>query len=87
MRMQKKVNVDTRGIDYTNHATKCGSRRFEGRTNRYLEQVRVQGLARAVAGIRRGDPVLDVGCGTGRGLAELFELGFTSLTGLDFTGR
>ena len=79
------AKVDTKTIDYTGYAKHYDDRRFIGRTNAYLERVRMRGLERAVEGLPRGARILDVGCGTGRGLCELHELGFSSLTGLDFT--
>ena len=79
------AKVDTKTIDYTGYAKQYDSRRFHGRANEYFERVRLRGLERAVAGLARGARALDVGCGTGRGLCDMNALGFTSLTGLDFT--
>jgi len=80
-----QAKVDTRGIDYSGYASNYDAARFVGRTNEYLERVRLNALRAATADLSRTERVLDVGCGTGRGLANLHRLGFSRTTGLDFT--
>lgn len=81
-----RAKVDTRTIDYSGYAPNYDAARFEGRTNAYLERIRLNALRAAVSTFSsRSERILDVGCGTGRGLANLGTLGFTNLTGLDYT--
>ena len=79
------AKVDSKTIDYTNYAPDYDGRRFHGRTNHYLERIRMSGLTRAVAGLSRNARVVDVGCGTGRGMCDLRHLGFQSVIGVDYT--
>lgn len=77
--------VDTRQIDYSGYAPTYDEARFHGSRNAYLERIRTRAILNVVE--RRGYErrVLDVGCGTARGLLELGRAGFTNLTGVDFT--
>jgi ubiquinone/menaquinone biosynthesis C-methylase UbiE len=77
--------VDTRQISYTGYVPTYDSTRFEGRRNAYLERIRTRGVLKLVGRHGYDRRVLDVGCGTARGLLELGRAGFTNLTGLDFT--
>jgi len=77
--------VDTRQIDYAGYAPTYDEARFHGRRNAYLEQIRTRGILNMVERRDYQRRVLDVGCGTARGLLELGRAGFTNLTGLDFT--
>lgn len=80
-----RAKVDSRLIDYSGYARRYDQARFAGRTNAYQERIRLNALDRAASGLDRRARILDVGCGTGRGLASLQRLGFTRLTGLDYT--
>ena len=43
-------------------------------------------LGRLPGALKKDDPILDVGCGTGAWLARLHAEGFTDLTGIDRIG-
>jgi ubiquinone/menaquinone biosynthesis C-methylase UbiE len=83
--MQK---VDRTNIPYTGGmAAAYDDRRFHGPINAYLERVRGAAM---LAGVESRDfdrSVLDVGCGTARGLAILREAGFTNLRGLELSAE
>lgn len=78
--------VDQQQIDYTGYSTSYDESRFEGLGNRYLEAVRCAAFSKVMGACDRGDVVLDVGCGTGRGLTYLHAEGFRRVIGVDFTG-
>jgi len=77
--------VDTRQINYAGYAPAYDAQRFAGRRNAYLERIRTNGVLKLVGRCRYDRRVLDVGCGTARGVLELGRAGFTNLTGVDFT--
>jgi ubiquinone/menaquinone biosynthesis C-methylase UbiE len=79
--------VDTRQIDYTGYVPTYDALRFRGSRNAYLERIRTRGILEAVGRHAFDRRVLDVGCGTARGLLELGRAGFTNLTGVDFTAE
>lgn len=79
--------VERRQIDYAGYTPSYDRNRFAGRRNEYLERVRSQALGHALKDSRRDSCVLDVGCGTGRGLLTLSRLGFTRRFGVDFTSE
>lgn len=79
------AKVQARRVDYTNYAKGYDERRFAGQQQSYYEWLRFRALSRALRQISRSATVLDVGCGTGRGLISLQKLGFRSVIGLDFT--
>jgi ubiquinone/menaquinone biosynthesis C-methylase UbiE len=76
--------VQKRRIDYTSYAKEYDEKRFAG-GHAYYEWLRQRALARAMRTIPTTASLLDVGCGTGRGLVSLSEVGFNRVTGLDFT--
>jgi ubiquinone/menaquinone biosynthesis C-methylase UbiE len=77
--------VDRQQIDYTAYAASYDQNRHLGRRNAYLEQVRFLAFSRLVSAVPRDAKIVDVGCGTGRGLGYLAQAGYTDLTGLDYT--
>ena len=77
--------VERRHIDYSGHAKQYDARRFAGEENAYYEWLRLRALGRALSELPRTAAILDVGCGTGRGIASLSELGFANVIGLDLT--
>lgn len=77
--------VDTRQINYAGYAPTYDEARFQGRRNAYLEQIRTKGILNMVERRDYQRRVLDVGCGTSRGVLELGRAGFTNVTGVDFT--
>jgi len=80
----RESKVKTRRIDYTGHARQYDQRRFTGDRS-YYEWLRARALGKALREIPRTASVLDVGCGTGRGILSLSEHGFSNVTGLDLT--
>ena len=72
-------------VDYTGMSVSYDEHRFHGRKNRYLEMIRQRIVLKQVGAGGRDRKVLDVGCGTGRGLGYLVAGGFRDLTGLDYT--
>lgn len=76
--------VERRHIDYSGHAREYDARRFDGELA-YYEWLRLRALDKALAGIPKAASILDVGCGTGRGILSLAELGFKNVTGIDLT--
>jgi len=72
-------------IDYTSHAPAYDERRFIGKGFEYLERNRQNAVLKLLGTHGLDRKVLDVGCGTGRGLCYLAGVGFTSLTGFDYT--
>ena len=86
MTMQTKTpSVERERVDYTGAASSYDEKRFHGRKNRYLESNRRQIVLKQVGYGDTDRKILDVGCGTGRGLSYLVSGGFRNLTGLDFT--
>lgn len=77
--------IDQRQNDYTNHAAGYEQKRFSGRENAYLESLRRRAVLRGLRGCAPTSCILDVGCGTGRGLQYLTSAGFERVTGLDYT--
>ncbi len=77
--------VDRQHNDYTGQVASYEAKRFEGRHNQYLEILRCRAVRKAFAGLPRDALVLDVGCGTGRGIRYLASEGFYRITGLDYT--
>lgn len=77
--------VDRRQIDYTRHAANYNQQRFQGSANEYLERIRRIALLKAIGPVDRGANVLDVGCGTGRGVLALNSAGFHKIVGVDLT--
>ena len=83
--MDKPVQIKQERIDYTSHAAAYDERRLIGKGFEYLERNRRNAVVKLL-GIHDLDrEVLDVGCGTGRGLCYLAATGFTKLTGFDYT--
>ena len=76
--------VDRRQIDYSGHARQYDKLRFAGELA-YYEWLRLRSLERALERIPKSASILDVGCGTGRGIVSLHELGYRNVVGLDFT--
>jgi ubiquinone/menaquinone biosynthesis C-methylase UbiE len=77
--------IDTRQIDYTGLSAGYDEARFVGPVNVYLERIYTNAILRSV-GLHDFDRrILDVGCGTARGLVELARRGFSNLAGLDYT--
>lgn len=76
---------DRTQVDYTGAAWNYDEERFHGKKNNYLEMIRRRVVLKQVKAVESDMKVLDVGCGTGRGLGYLVSGGFQNLTGLDFT--
>jgi len=83
--MPQQRKVDTQQIDYSAHAPSYDEARFAGDANAYLEQLRRRTVHKLLGPARDNVRVLDVGCGTGRGLGYLESAGFRRVVGLDFT--
>lgn len=77
--------IDLKRNDYTGHAQRYDQKRFAGRENEYLELLRRRAVLKAFAGCKEEGTVLDVGCGTGRGLAYLATGKWQGMIGLDYT--
>lgn len=77
--------IDLKQNDYTSHADVYEHNRFSGRQNQYLEMLRRRAVLRGFETCTERDALLDVGCGTGRGLSYHESLGWRQLCGLDFT--
>ena len=84
VKVPRKPKVESRQIDYTPYARDYDQRRFAGELT-YYEWLRQQALGHVLRSIPRNSSILDVGCGTGRGILTLAQLGFQNVTGLDFT--
>ena len=78
-----KINL--RQNDYTSHSTTYEQKRFAGRSNEYLEMLRQRAVLKGIGNRPLHSRILDVGCGTGRGLRYLAAAGFRHITGLDYT--
>jgi ubiquinone/menaquinone biosynthesis C-methylase UbiE len=76
--------VDRERIDYTSHLA-AYDERFRHRVTGYKERLRRRSVLKAVGSMPRNARILDVGCGTGRGLWYLLSAGFYRLTGVDYT--
>lgn len=85
MEVVEQNKVDRQQIDYTAYAASYDRNRHEGRRNAYLEEVRFLAFSRLLQAIPADAQILDVGCGTGRGLGYLAQAGYGNLTGLDYT--
>ncbi|MBI2984446.1 MAG: class I SAM-dependent methyltransferase [Candidatus Kerfeldbacteria bacterium] len=68
---------------YRDDAPKYDRERFAGRQGQLLNQHQSAALLKALSGIQKNAPILEVGCGTGRFLEFLEHQGFTDLTGVD----
>jgi ubiquinone/menaquinone biosynthesis C-methylase UbiE len=77
--------VDRQQIDYTSYASAYDAKRHRGKRNAYFERIQNRALLHMIGQDHYDRRVLDVGCGTGRGLLALGRAGFTNLTGLDYT--
>jgi ubiquinone/menaquinone biosynthesis C-methylase UbiE len=77
--------VDKRHNDYSSHSLDYDSKRFDGRQNQYLEMLRWRAVERSLRRVDRSASVLDVGCGTGRGIKYMVNSGFRKIHGLDYT--
>lgn len=86
--MSERREVKTVGftrIDYSGHAPRYDQQRFHGDKNTFLESLRRRTLWRLIHTALPDSRVLDVGCGTGRGILYLRSAGFRNVHGLDFT--
>lgn len=77
--------IDRGTVDYTGMSVKYDQVRFEGIQNKYHEMVRRRVVLRQAGNGNTNRKVLDVGCGTGRGLAYLASVGFRNMCALDYT--
>jgi ubiquinone/menaquinone biosynthesis C-methylase UbiE len=78
--------VDRLEIPYTGRMVdQYDQRRFGGAKNAYLERVRAASMIAAVGRSNFDRKILDVGCGTFRGLLELQRAGFFNLRGLELS--
>ena len=76
--------VDRERIDYSSHVATYDER-FRRRAMSYKEMLRRRAVFNAIGDLPRDARVLDVGCGTGRGLSYLLSAGFHHLAGVDYT--
>jgi ubiquinone/menaquinone biosynthesis C-methylase UbiE len=83
--MSQTQKVDKQQIDYSAHAPSYDQSRFVGDANVYLEQLRRRTVHKLLGQADGTQRVLDVGCGTGRGLEYLASAGYRRVVGLDFT--
>lgn len=79
------TKIDLKQNDYTGHAESYDANRFNGRENQYLEMLRRRAVLKAFAGCPNREVLLDVGCGTGRGMGYLTAERWQHMVGLDFT--
>ena len=79
------AKVDQKQIDYTSYSVNYDEHRFEGAKNEYLESLRLRAVLKLLGPGERHRSVIDVGCGTGRGLLAIGLAGFDNLTGIDYT--
>lgn len=77
--------VNKQQVDYTKYASAYDAKRHRGKRNEYFERIQNRALLHLIGRDNYDRRVLDVGCGTGRGLLALGRAGFTNLTGLDYT--
>ena len=78
--------VDMQEIPYTGRmAAEYDSRRFAGAMNAYLEHVRGAAMLSGIGLHDFSRAILDVGCGTCRGLELLQRHGFSNLRGLELS--
>jgi ubiquinone/menaquinone biosynthesis C-methylase UbiE len=83
--MQKTDMLD---IAYSGKmVTEYDARRFAGSKNAYLERARAAAMLAGVGRHDYGRSILDVGCGTCRGLAIMQNAGFTRLRGLELSSE
>ncbi len=83
--VDKVAKVDKKEICYSEHSKEYDENRLIGSRNEYLESIRKQTVLKQLSSIPTDAQILDVGCGTGRGLMYLVEGGYTNLTGVDYT--
>ena len=77
--------VDAHQIDYSTYAPQYDAARHLGKRNAYLERIRFRAFLKLIDSLPRNATILDVACGTGRGLGYLLRAGFTEIAGLDYT--
>lgn len=80
-----KRKVDTQQIDYSGYAPEYDAHRHVGKRNVYLERIRFRAFRRLLGDTPKTAKILDVGCGTGRGIRYLLQAGFPNVSGLDYT--
>lgn len=85
MMLAETTKIDRTRNDYTNHAQCYDQNRFSGRQNGYLEMLRRRAVLKAFEGCVDRSVLLDVGCGTGRGLCYHHSQDWQEILGLDYT--
>ena len=70
--------------DYSLHSLDYDAKRFSGKKNQYFQLIRNEALFKLI-GSNKQRSILDVGCGTGRGVIALGERGYKDISGIDYT--